>query len=133
VADLKPYQLAQGTGLFNLSRQLGGSFGIAIAATLLHRFSEQSMEGLRAHQSMYDPATQAYLTALTHKFTAIHGDVVHATLQAYAVLERQVFVQAQTLAATRLFLTMGIVFCCTLPLLLRFRTGRLIPGSGAGH
>jgi len=133
VADLKPYQLAQGTGLFNLSRQLGGSFGIAIAATLLHRYSEQSMEGLRAHQSMYDPATQAYLTALTHKFTAIHGDVMHATLQAYAVLERQVFIQASTLAATRLFLTMGIVFCCTLPLLLRFRTGRLIPGAGAGH
>src|SRR5204862_6503032 len=40
--------LAQGTGLFNLSRQLGGSFGIAIAATLLHRFGEQSLDGLRA-------------------------------------------------------------------------------------
>jgi DHA2 family multidrug resistance protein len=133
VADLRPEQLAQGTGLFNLSRQLGGSFGIAIAATLLHRYSEQSMEGLRAHQSMYDPATQAYLSALTQKFTALHGDAIHAATQAYAVLERAVFVQASTLAATRLFLTMGIVFCCTLPLLLRFRTGKLIPGGGAGH
>jgi DHA2 family multidrug resistance protein len=132
VADLKPYQLAQGTGLFNLSRQLGGSFGIAIAATLLHRYTEQSMEGLRAHQSMYDPATQAYLTALTQKFTALHGDVIHATTQAYAMLERMVYAQAATLAATRLFLTMGIVFVFTLPLLLRFRTGRLIPGQGGG-
>ena len=133
VADLKPFQLAQGTGLFNLARQLGGSFGIAIAATLLHRFSEQAMDGLRAHQSLYDPGTQAYLAALTQKFTMLHGDTARAAIQAQAVLLRGVFMQAQTLAATRLFLTMGIVFLCSLPLLLRFRTGRLIPGSGAAH
>lgn len=132
VADLKPYQLAQGTGLFNLSRQLGGSFGIAIAATLLHRFSEQSLEGLRAHQSLYDPSTQAYLGAVAHRFAMFNGDAARAAIQANAVLWRGVFMQAQTLAATRLFLTMGIVFCCTLPLLLRFRTGRLIPGTGGG-
>ena len=39
VADLKPQQMAQGTGLFNLSRQLGGSLGIAAAATLVTRFT----------------------------------------------------------------------------------------------
>ncbi|HET7042609.1 MAG TPA: MFS transporter, partial [Gemmatimonadales bacterium] len=133
VADLQPYQLAQGTGLFNLSRQLGGSFGIAIAATLLHRFGEQSMEGLRAHQSLYDPATQGYLARVAARFTALTGDEVRAAIQAKAVLWHGVFLQAQTLAATRLFLTMGIVFVCTLPLLFRFRTGRLIPGSGAAH
>jgi DHA2 family multidrug resistance protein len=133
VADLRPYQLAQGTGLFNLSRQLGGSFGIAIAATLLHRFGEQSMEALRAHQSLYDPATQSYLGALTRKFLMVGGDPMHATMQAHAVLNYSVFRQAQTLAATKLFLTMGIVFVCSLPLLLRFRTGRLIPGAGSGH
>ena len=133
VAMLQPYQLAQGTGLFNLSRQLGGSFGIAIAATLLHRFGEQSLEGLRAHQSLYDPATQGYLTAVAHRFTALTGDPVRAAIQAKAVLWHNVFLQAQTIAATRLFLTMGIVFVFTLPLLLRFKTGRLIPTSGAAH
>ena len=133
MADLQPYQLGQGTGLFNLSRQLGGSFGIAISATLLHRFSEQAMDGLRAHQSLYDPGTQAYLAALVQKFTALHGDATRAVAQANLVLYRVLYRQAQTLAATRLFLTMGIAFVCSLPLLLGFRTGRLIPGSSAAH
>lgn len=133
VADLQPHQLAQGMGLFNLSRQLGGSFGIAIAATLLHRFGEQSLDGLRAHQSLYDPGTQAYLAGVAQKFTALHGDATRAVVQAKAVLLHNVFLQAQTLAATKLFLTMGIVFTCSLPLLLRFRTGKLTPGGGAAH
>src|SRR5215212_8011709 len=33
MAELQPNQLAQGTGMFNLTRQLGGSLGIAISAT----------------------------------------------------------------------------------------------------
>jgi len=44
VADLPSKQMAQGTGLFNLSRQLGGSFGIAITATLLARFTEHARD-----------------------------------------------------------------------------------------
>ena len=37
--DEGDHELAQGTGMFNLTRQLGGSLGIAIMATLLTRFT----------------------------------------------------------------------------------------------
>ncbi len=46
VADLPSQRMAQGTGLFNLSRQLGGSFGIAVTATLITRFSEKARVAL---------------------------------------------------------------------------------------
>jgi hypothetical protein len=42
MAELRSSELAQGTGLFNLTRQLGGSLGIAVMATLLTRFSLQN-------------------------------------------------------------------------------------------
>src|SRR5439155_1438270 len=38
LADLPMSKIPNGTGLFNLMRQLGGSVGIAISATLLQRF-----------------------------------------------------------------------------------------------
>jgi hypothetical protein len=94
----------------------------------------QTLDALRAHQSVYDPATQGYLGAVAQRFTTMTGDPVRAAVQAKAVLWHNVFLQAQTIAATRLFLTMGIVFVFTLPLLFRFKTGRLIPTSpGSAH
>src|SRR6266581_499212 len=39
LADLPMSKIPNGTGLFNLMRQLGGSVGIAISATLLQRFT----------------------------------------------------------------------------------------------
>ena len=48
MADLKVSELAQGTGMFNLTRQLGGSLGIAIMATLLTRFTAQSRAAVGA-------------------------------------------------------------------------------------
>jgi len=39
LADLPMSKIPNGTGLFNLMRQLGGSVGIAISATLVQRFT----------------------------------------------------------------------------------------------
>ena len=78
VADLRPRQLAQGTGLFNLSRQLGGSFGIAVAATLLTRFTEQSREGLRAHLTPTEPSTAAWLQSTVARMQQLGGSFQEA-------------------------------------------------------
>jgi len=39
LADLPMSRIPNGTGLFNLMRQLGGSVGIALSATLIQRFT----------------------------------------------------------------------------------------------
>ncbi len=78
VADLRPQQLAQGTGLFNLSRQLGGSFGIAVAATLLSRFTEQSREGLRAHLTLSEPSTAVWMQSMVARLQQLGGSFQEA-------------------------------------------------------
>src|SRR3979411_309495 len=70
MAELKTSELAQGTGMFNLTRQLGGSLGIAISATLLSRFTAQARPLLPAHIVLRDPTTVARVDGSTHALVA---------------------------------------------------------------
>jgi DHA2 family multidrug resistance protein len=133
VADLHPRQLAQGTGLFNLSRQLGGSFGIAVAATLLQRFTEQSREALRAHLNPAEPATATWLQGVTAHLHALGGTLAEAQTKALALLDLTLYRQASVIAFEKVFLIMGLTFVAALPLLLAFRTGRTQGGPRGGH
>jgi DHA2 family multidrug resistance protein len=133
VADLRPQQLAQGTGLFNLSRQLGGSFGIAVAATLLSRFTDQSRDGLLPHLAPNAPATAAWIQAVSTRMLSHGGTAAEATQRAYAILDYQLYQQASVVAFEKVFLIMGCTFVAALPLLLLFRTGRTQGGGGAAH
>jgi len=134
VADLRPQQLAQGTGLFNLSRQLGGSFGIAVAATLLSRFTEQSREALRAHLDLSEPVTSNWVASVMLRLHSLGGNVEAARAKAYALLDLKLHQQASVIAFEKVFLIMGATFVAALPLLLLFRTGRTQGGSGgAAH
>ena len=125
VADLKPYQYGQGTGLFSLSRQLGGSFGIAIVASMISRFTENAYEGLRAHLSSGDPATTQRIDAITQRFQSLGNTADLAHLKALQLIDLAVRKQAAVVAFEKIFLIMGIAFVVALPLLLLFKTGRI--------
>ncbi len=131
VADLRPSQLGQGTGLFNLSRQLGGSFGIAVAATLLTRFTEQSREALRAHLDISEPATRSWLGGVTARMQALGGSASEARERAMTLIEATLHRHASMIAFEKVFLTMGLAFLVTLPLLYLFRTGKTMGGPPA--
>jgi DHA2 family multidrug resistance protein len=124
VADLRPAQYAQGTGLYNLSRQLGGSLGIAIGATLLSRFTEQSREALLPHLTPGAPAVQGWLQRATQAMLVHGGSPAEAQTKAYALLDLTLRRQASVVAFEKVFLTMGVALVLSLPLLLLFRTGR---------
>lgn len=131
VADLAPQQMAQGTGLFNLSRQLGGSFGIAISATLISRFTETARDGLRAHLTASDPVATSWMDGMTRRMLPTSGSMELARHKAEQVLELLVHKQAAVVAFEKVFLVMGVTFVCALPLLLLFRTGRARGGVSA--
>jgi DHA2 family multidrug resistance protein len=134
MAELRPQELAQGTGMFNLTRQLGGSLGIAISATLLGRFTAQSRALLTEHVVMGDPATTARVDLLTRGLAARGVNAIVAKQEALAVLDRQLQGQASVLAFSKLYLFSGIALIASLPLLLLFRSGKSRGlGPGAGH
>jgi MFS transporter, DHA2 family, multidrug resistance protein len=124
MAELKPNQLAQGTGMFNLTRQLGGSLGIAISATLLSRFTAQSRALLAEHVVIGDPTTLARVDGITHALIAKGTNALMAKQQALMIIDRQLQGQASVLAFSRLYLLSGLALLAALPLLLLFRSGK---------
>jgi len=133
VAGLPPSDIPQGTGLYNLSRQLGGSFGIAITATILTHFREESREALRSHVTMYDETTRSWLDMVTQRMLAETGSLVGAQQKAQALLARVIEGQAAVISFEKVFFIMGAAFLLATPLLLLFRTGRVSGGGGAAH
>ena len=124
MAELKPWEIPQGTGMFNLMRQLGGSMGIAIIATLLARFTKVNKALLAVHVSDGDPATMERLGLLTRGAIARGVDGVTAKAQALAVLDRQVTVQATVLSFSRIYFISALALVSALPLLLLWKTGK---------
>jgi DHA2 family multidrug resistance protein len=134
MAELPASQLAQGTGMFNLTRQLGGSLGIAISATLLSRFTAQSRALLAEHIVVGDPATLARLDGISRALVAKGMNALSAQQQALLILDRQLQGQASVLAFSRLYLLSGLALMASLPLLLLFRSGKSRGlGPGAAH
>ena len=65
LADLPMDRIPNGTGLFNLLRQLGGSVGIALSATLLSRFEATDHARLAENVSRFSELTRTRLDGIT--------------------------------------------------------------------
>jgi DHA2 family multidrug resistance protein len=133
MAELKVSELAQGTGMFNLTRQLGGSLGIAIMATLLTRFTTESKQLLTEHVTTMDPTSLGRLDQITRGLMARGMNPLLAKQQALMVLDRQISAQASVLAFSKIYMLSGIILLCALPLLFLFRTGRGRGAMGPAH
>jgi DHA2 family multidrug resistance protein len=133
MAELKVQELAQGTGMFNLTRQLGGSMGIAIMATLLTRFTMQKRALLGEHVTTMDPASLGRLDQITGGLISRGMNPVLAKQQALMMLDRQIQTQASVLAFSRIYILSGVILLAVLPLLLVFRTGKGRGTAGLAH
>jgi DHA2 family multidrug resistance protein len=124
LAELKPWEIPEGTGMFNLTRQLGGSLGIAIVATLLSRFTFQAKSQLTQHVVTIGTDAQARLDFITRGMVARGINPTVARQEALMVMDRMVTAQASVLAFSRIYLISGVALCCAVPLMLFWRHGR---------
>jgi DHA2 family multidrug resistance protein len=121
--------MADATGLASLVRQVGGSLGLAIAATVLNRFRAESRTALVIHVSVTNPAATTRLDQVSSALAARGMDAAHAREAALRVVDGIVSQQATLLAFERLFLGAGLLFVLVLPLLLFLRA----PEAGEGE
>jgi DHA2 family multidrug resistance protein len=134
LADLPMSKIPNGTGLFNLMRQLGGSMGIAISATLLQRFAAIHRADLAANVTPYSEVARERLAQITTSLTAQGMPPALAETKAIAFIGGQVTRQALMLSFEQLFLLFGACFVLSLPLLLLMHKGKGMPGgAGAAH
>jgi MFS transporter, DHA2 family, multidrug resistance protein len=133
LSDLPMDKIPNGTGLFNLLRQLGGSVGIAVSATLLSRFTAINHARLAEHVTLYSDLTRERLAGITQALVARGMLPAVAQQQAIAILDQQVTRQALVLSFERLFLLFGLGFAIATPLLLFMRRPARRAGGAAPH
>jgi DHA2 family multidrug resistance protein len=131
LAELDPLELAQGTGLYNFFRQLGGSLGIAAIATMLSHYTAQFRAILAEHIAVGNPVTMNRVEMLTRAMIARGADAFTARERALEILDRQLMGQASVIAYSRIYVLSAALILALIPLLLLVRQTR--GSAGAQH
>jgi DHA2 family multidrug resistance protein len=128
LSTLAPAALKNGSGLYNLMRNLGGAVGIAVIGTLATTRTATHTLHLQEQVTWARPAATRALAAMTHGMTASHE--VSAGLAALRRLAMLVQREALTLAYNDVLLLMALCYFLALPLTLLLARPR---PAGGGH
>ena len=133
LGSLPKQDISAGSGFYNLTRQLGGSIGIAVLTTLLAQREAFHRAVLLAHITPYDMATNQRLDLLTGAFQSRGMDAVTAHQQALALMSQTVSIQAAVLSFADIFRVVGVAFLCSMPLLVFLGKGRVGAKAPPAH
>jgi DHA2 family multidrug resistance protein len=111
-------ELGHASGLFNFTRTIAGSIGIAAMATMLERGAQAHQARLGAHVSLYDPDVWDRVQTLAGTFAARGADVVTAERQAWAHLYEMVQREALSLSFIDNFWRLVWIFAAVIPFVL---------------
>ena len=120
------------SSLFNMTRNLGGSVGIAMLATALTNREHFHSARLGESISSYSAATQQRLDQMTGAFVANGIDPATAANQALAALDRIVRRESYIMAYNDGFVIMGFVLIACIGVLWFANKVKSPSGGGAG-
>ena len=118
--SLKPNEVAQGAGLSNLARQLGGSFGIAAINTYVTNQTAFHRSNLVTHIYSGNMLVGSRISGLTQRFIECGFSPTDAHASAIASVNGALQAQALTLSYDDAFLLISVVFVIAAPLALLF-------------
>ncbi|RZJ53805.1 MAG: DHA2 family efflux MFS transporter permease subunit [Flavobacterium sp.] len=124
LSTLKGKQIGEGAAFTGMMRQLGGSFGIAIITTFITRFSQEHRVDLINN---LDPAkfdVQQRIAGMQRAFMAKGYSADVALKKAYQALDYAVLKQSTVLSYMDIFMYLGIMFLCCIPIILFIKKGK---------
>lgn len=130
LGTLKPDQLKNASGLFNLTRNLGGAVGLALINTLLNKRLDLHLERLHESVSWGRPVAESTLDAMTQRAMALTpgGD-----LTALKQLAHMVRVQAEVLSFADVFVALSLLFASLALFAPMMRKPPAAAAGAAGH
>ncbi len=133
-SSLKGAEIAQGAGLLNLMRQLGGSFGIAVLGTYITNMTAAHRTALVAHLYNGNPVFEQRVQELTLALASKGYSLAAAKQAALAIIDRTVQLQAMTMSYNDAFLLIGLTVVLVSPAVFLLRTPKARPaGADMGH
>jgi len=124
MSSVKKEDMGNATGIFNLLRNLGGSFGVAFVTTMLSRRAQFHQLRLTEHLTPFD-TTYQIITRQSSKLLHYRGIESFAPQQGgLPVIYEQLLRQASMLAFNDAFYITCIIMICILPLVLLMRRSK---------
>ena len=120
-AAMPKEKMNEGTGLFNLMRNLGGSFGIATVATVLSRRQQVHSAHLSEHINPLNPNFQSSIQGVQRFVTGMGSDAATAPQHSLGFLNGLLERNAAMQAFVDDFWLLGILMLAMLPLLFFMR------------
>ena len=123
MGDLQQQQMSNATGIYNLMRNIGGSFGIAAVTTITARRAQVHQALMVGHMTPFDPAYTQHLAAAQHALTASSGSWL-AHQRALQSLYNVLLQQSGLWSFVENFRLFGVLCLVCLPLILLFKRVR---------
>lgn len=131
LGTLPPERIRNASGLYNLSRNLGGAVGLAIINTLLTRQTRSHFEQLAEHVQWGNPAARDMVNSMTHKFNALGLDGGMVAIKQLTGMVKQ---QAYILSFIDVFLLLTTLFFALVGGSLLIQKPKAPPSpAGGGH
>jgi DHA2 family multidrug resistance protein len=131
-AGIEAENAGSASGLFNMTRNLGGAVGIALLQTLLTKREQYHSNVLMQSVSLFEQAARTRIEKLTQYFMA-HGvpDPADASHRAYVVIGKVVQKQAFILAFSDMFFLLGAALIVALVASLMLKKPGHLESGGA--
>lgn len=133
MANTAPHMRADASGLYNLTRQLGGSVGIAASATMIIKLGNIKRAALNEHLTSNNELVLTRLAQFKARLLSLGIPNSLADLKSMALLNLQIGKQAQMLSFSHLFLLFGLGMLLVLPLLLLMKKQHMGQGNADAH
>lgn len=127
MAGIPKEKMGNATSIYNLMRNIGGSFGIASMTTLLARRSQLHQSHLIAKIAPGDLSTRTALQGMQAWFHLRGFDNYTASRKALGAIYGMVQAHAAMLSFVEAFWVMGVMFLVMLPFILLLRNPRSRP------
>jgi DHA2 family multidrug resistance protein len=114
MGTLRNEQMANGSGIFNLMRNLGGSVGIALTNTFVSRGIQSHYSIFIPHVTVYDPVYRQQTQMLQSGLTPLTG-APQAAHQAQALLHGMVLQQAAIMSYIDIFRWTALMLMLLIP------------------
>jgi MFS transporter, DHA2 family, multidrug resistance protein len=131
MAGIPKEKMGNATSIFNLMRNIGGSFGIASMTTFLARRSQLHQSHLIAKIALGDLSTRRMLQGMQAWFHLRGFDNYTASRKALGAMYGMVQAHASMLSFVEAFWVMGVMFLVMLPFILLLRNPRSRPQPAA--
>ncbi|MFD2970149.1 MDR family MFS transporter [Sphingobacterium bambusae] len=124
LSTLSGKAIGEGASFTGMSRQLGGSFGIALITTFISRDSQHHRVDLISHIDPSRFEVQQRIEGLQASFMSKGFSANEALAKAQQLIEGSVMKQATILSYMDVFLYLGVLFLVCVPFVLFIKQGK---------